>query len=235
MRRVKKGLAAVLSLMLCISVFFVNAQAADKWEIENKLDLEQCSQGGTLLLSVTLKGESASASQKISSVSGVLEYDNSLFTVETADILPAGKDAKDCKFDPAEGKFSFKYDSDLTVKNTEPLLQIRLHTAADASVGKTTVCVTNMQWSSADGKQKAEIEHRIPAHITILEPELIGDVNGDGEVDLADARMVMQHYNGAAVLDSSQQKKADVNGDGKINLTDIKLIMQYYNGEIDEF
>ncbi len=30
MGRVKKGLAAVISLMLCISVFLVNAQAADK-------------------------------------------------------------------------------------------------------------------------------------------------------------------------------------------------------------
>ncbi len=60
-----------------------------------------------------------------------------------------------------------------------------------------------------------------------------GDVNGDGQVDLIDARMVMQHYNGELSLDGGQLKSADANGDGKVNLMDVKLIMQYYNGEID--
>lgn len=238
MSKVKKAVAAAVSLVLCICTMFINVSAANsKWDIENTLDVSECKQGGTLVLSVTLKGSSTAKAQEITSLSGIFEYDTSLFTVEKSDILPAEKDlVKDCSFDAAEGKFVIQYDPKAEIKNESSLLQIRLHVAEDASTGKTTVCVTNMEWSGPDGKDKQEIEHRVPAYITIGESEqaAAGDVNGDGKVDLSDARLVMQHYNGAAVLDSTQQKSADANGDGKINLTDVKLMMQYYNGEIDE-
>lgn len=240
MEAVKKAAAVIFSLMLGISICFTDAYAAEsKWDIENTLNQEECKQGGTLLLSVTLKAGGTAKKQEIASLSGILEYDTSLFTVEKADILPPeGSTMQESSFDAAEGKFTLKYASNITVEDAGQLMQIRLHVAADATDGKTTVCVTNMEWSDADGKNKETIEHRVPARITILKPEpsaAAGDVNGDGKVDLTDARLVMQHYNGVKALESSQEKGADTNGDGKINLTDVKLIMQYYNGEIDEF
>lgn len=236
MGKIKKAAALAVSLALCIGAFFGNAYAAEgKWDIENTLDASECKLGGTLLLSVTLKAGSTAKQQEIASLSGILEYDTSLFTVEKADILPAGEGVKECSFDASEGKFSIQYASDVTVKDTEELLKIKLHVADDATIGKTTVCVTNMEWSSSDKKQKEEIEHRVPAPITIKADAAAGDVNGDGKVDLTDARLIMQHYNGMDSLDSTQQFNADVNGDGKVNLTDVKLVMQYYNGEIDGF
>ncbi len=231
-----RSAAAVLSLMLCISTFFVDLQAAEsKWDIDNTLDVTECMQKEAFMLSVMLKAKGTAKTQEISSLSGVLEYDTSLFTVGKEDILPAAEGAQKCTFNPEDGSFSIEYASDVTVKDAGQLLSIRLHVASDATVGKTTVCVTNMSWSSADGKQKEEIEHRVPARITILKTDEAapGDVNGDGQVDLIDARMVMQHYNGELSLDGGQLKSADANGDGKVNLMDVKLIMQYYNGEID--
>ena len=152
---------------------------------------------------------------------GTLEYDSSLFTVGKTDILPAesGK-AQSCSFDPSTGVFAIQYASDIMVQDGGLMLQIRLHTAADASVGKTTLCVTHMKWNDA-GQQTAEIEHRVPARITIAKAEIPaadGDVNQDGKVNLTDAKLVMQHYNGARTLDSQGKKNADVNGDGKENL-----------------
>lgn len=238
MRKVKKAVTAAVSLVFCICALFINVSAADsKWDIENTLDVSECKQGGTLLLSVTLKGSSTAKAQEITSLSGIFEYDTSLFTVEKSDILPAEKDlVKDCSFDAAEGKFVIQYDPKAEIKNESSLLQIRLHVAEDASTGKTTVCVTNMEWSGPDSKNKQEIEHRVPANITISESEkfVAGDVNGDGNVNLTDARLAMQHYNNIKQLDSAQQKRADVNEDGNVNLTDVKLMMQYYNGEMDE-
>ena len=238
MRKGKKAAAAAAGLVLCICTLFGKAYAAEsQWKIEHTLDKESCMQGDTLLLSVSLKGESKTKTTEMTTLSGILEYDTSLFAVGKDDILPAGKEtAKECSFDASAGKFTIQYDSKVSAKDADKLLQIRLHVAEDSSVGKTTVCVTNMEWSEADGKNKQEIEHRIPAHITIQASKsaAAGDVNGDGKVDLVDARLVMQYYNGADVLDDTQQKNADINGDGKINLIDVKQIMQYYNGEIDE-
>lgn len=240
MKKVKKAAAVFVSLAMVICGFAMDAYAdGTAWDIENTLDVSECRQGDTVTMSVNLKGSGASSAQEIAFMEGTLEYDSSLFTVEKADILPAedGK-AQSCSFDPSTGIFSVQYSSSIAVQDGGQMLQIRLHTAGDASIGKTTLCVTHMKWNDAAGRQAVEIEHRVPARITIAEaetPAVAGDVNQDGKVNLTDAKLVMQHYNGVKTLDSRQKENADVNGDGKVNLTDAKLIMKYYNGEITGF
>lgn len=241
MNRIKKAAAALISLAVAVCGFSINVYAdGAAWDIENTLDVSECRQGDIVTMSVNLKGGGTASVQEIASMEGTLEYDSSLFNVEKADILPTeGGKAQSCSFDSSTGVFVIKYSSDIVLQDGGLMLQIRLHTAADASIGKTTLCVTHMKWTDAAGRQETEIEHRIPARITIAESETldedIGDVNQDGKVNLTDAKLVMQHYNGAKTLNSQQKKNADVNGDGKVNLTDAKLIMQYYNGEIAEF
>lgn len=240
MKKIRKAAAVFAILAVAVCGFALDAYAdGAAWDIENKLDVSECRQGGTITMSVNLKGSGASSAQEIAFMEGTLEYDSSLFTVEKADILPAedGK-AQSYSFDPSTGVFSVQYSSGIEIQDGGQMLQIRLHTAEDASVGKTTLCVTHMKWNGEVGQQEVEIEHRVPARITIAEaetPAMAGDVNQDGKVNLTDAKLVMQHYNGAKTLDSRQKANADVNGDGKVNLTDAKLIMKYYNGEITEF
>lgn len=242
MKRINKVTAALIILAMAVCGFSIDAYAdGAAWDIENTLDVSGCRQGDTITMSVNLKGSGTASAQEITSMEGTLEYDSSLFNVGKADILPAesGK-AKSCSFDPSTGVFAIQYanDSDITVQDGGLMLQIRLHTAADASVGKTTLCVTHMKWNDAAGQQAAEIKHHVPARITIDKAEIpaaAGDVNQDGKVNLTDAKLVMQHYNGARTLDGQGKKNADVNGDGKVNLTDAKLIMKYYNGKITEF
>ena len=70
-----------------------------------------------------------------------------------------------------------------------------------------------------------------------------GDVNGDDKINLIDALMIMQHYNGVRTLSSvegagevgSEMERADVNGSGTVTLVDALLIMKKYNGEIADF
>lgn len=240
MKKIRKTAAVVLGLIVAI-VGYSNTIYADGalWDIENTLDTSECRQGDTITMSVKLKGSGEAASQQIHTIAGTLEYDSSLFTVEKADFLPAesGK-VQTWTFDQASGDFDVKYSSDITVSDGGVMLQIRLHTAADASVGKTTLCVTRIKWNNSVNEQAVEIEHHVPARITIAQAESAaasGDVNGDGKVNLTDVKLVMQHYNGAGTFNSQQKKNADVNGDGKINLTDAKLMMKYYNGEITAF
>ena len=59
---------------------------------------------------------------------------------------------------------------------------------------------------------------------------MLGDVNGDGKIDVLDANAICAHYNGIKTLSEDAQAAADVNGDGKIDIFDANAICAYYNG-----
>ena len=62
--------------------------------------------------------------------------------------------------------------------------------------------------------------------VVFIDPYAIpGDVNGDGQVDTTDARLVLQAAIGKVKLDK-QQTAADINGDGKIDTSDAREILQ---------
>ena len=63
---------------------------------------------------------------------------------------------------------------------------------------------------------------------------LMGDVNGDGQIDTTDAKIIMQYDLGMPNIDIDLLA-ADVNGDGVVDTTDAKLIMQLDVGIITEF
>lgn len=63
----------------------------------------------------------------------------------------------------------------------------------------------------------------------------LGDVSGDGKINLIDAVYAIQYYNGTKTLTASEKTAADVNKDGTVNLTDALMIIQYYNGKITTF
>lgn len=70
--------------------------------------------------------------------------------------------------------------------------------------------------------------------ITPAEPEVtVGDINGDGDITLKDATLLLQHVNKVAALNDSQLTAADINGDGSITLKDATLLLQYVNKLID--
>ncbi len=56
---------------------------------------------------------------------------------------------------------------------------------------------------------------------------LIGDVNQDGRVDIADAVLLNKACAGAVSLDSTAQKNADCNGDDEIGANDAIVLMQF--------
>ena len=63
---------------------------------------------------------------------------------------------------------------------------------------------------------------------------LLGDVNGDGKVDQADAQMILD-YEAKRIDRELSLKTADVSGDGVIDSNDAVLILQYAAGTLKEF
>ena len=59
---------------------------------------------------------------------------------------------------------------------------------------------------------------------------MLGDVNGDGEINVTDIAKVAAHIKGIKALDENGIKAADVNGDGEVNVTDIAKIAAHIKG-----
>jgi hypothetical protein len=77
-----------------------------------------------------------------------------------------------------------------------------------------------------------------PARIVTISESLVyipGDANGDGNINVGDAILVLRSIVGLAQLDANQDSAADVNKDGKVNVSDAILILRYIVGLISEF
>jgi len=60
----------------------------------------------------------------------------------------------------------------------------------------------------------------------------LGDVNGDGQINVLDALMVLQAINDRLNLDAEQFARADLNGNGTLEAVEVLTILQYANGII---
>lgn len=63
----------------------------------------------------------------------------------------------------------------------------------------------------------------------------LGDVNGDGFINVTDSILVLSYVVGNVELSENELDRAEVSGDGAVNNTDSTLIMRYITGLIDEF
>ncbi len=66
-------------------------------------------------------------------------------------------------------------------------------------------------------------------------PFVPGDVDGDGEVTVADVILVLQNIAGLTSFNAQQLQAADVNLDGQINVGDAILMLRYIVGLIPSF
>ena len=64
---------------------------------------------------------------------------------------------------------------------------------------------------------------------------LYGDVDSSGEVDMADAILVLKHIVGQELLESSQLAAADVNNVDNVDVADALLFLEKIVGLIDLF
>lgn len=77
-----------------------------------------------------------------------------------------------------------------------------------------------------------------PSEDVLITPDpdiLPGDVDGNGVVNILDAKLVVSYYNELTDLTDAQLLAADVNHDGIVNLPDANLIAAYYTGNISSF
>ena len=59
---------------------------------------------------------------------------------------------------------------------------------------------------------------------------ILGDINGDGNINVSDIALAASHIKGIRALTPQQQKAADITGDGQINVSDIAAISAHIKG-----
>jgi hypothetical protein len=131
---------------------------------------------------------------------------------------------------------------------TQPFYFIHRESNATSTVSVNGFPVDENQLATLPLSEGDEIivaiisEHGAPIKhykVTILKrttPSLsLGDVNGDGVIDVIDVTLAIQHALGLTRLSDDQMAAADVNNDGLINVLDVNLIMQYTLDLINSF
>ena len=64
---------------------------------------------------------------------------------------------------------------------------------------------------------------------------VLGDVNGDGEIDVTDASKVVGHFFDIVKLTDAAFVSGDVNGDGEIDVSDASMMVNHFLENINIF
>ena len=90
-----------------------------------------------------------------------------------------------------------------------------------AVVGENTVTVSNIYMKETNGAEHNRASTESPWTIEEGEaPGVLGDVNGDGNVDVADAQTVLNF-----IADEDYLASADINGDGTVDVADYQSVL----------
>jgi hypothetical protein len=93
-----------------------------------------------------------------------------------------------------------------------------LHAAAHLGLG------VHEHWDSFESKQYTAIDY---VEINLDEQIIVGDVNGDGQVNFQDIQACLNHVLGF----QDWGEAADVNEDGHVNALDVQTIINIFSGE----
>ena len=125
----------------------------------------------------------------------------------------------------ANGSYRFiatSMDGETIPGTSGTLFTVTLKADALLAAGtKLSGVVKSIEFNTKDNQKL--IFNEVPFFATINNV-IVGDVNGDGEVDLSDAIMVT-YYSLHVVPASFNADAADMNGDGEIDLSDAIIII----------
>ncbi len=106
---------------------------------------------------------------------------------------------------------------------------VRLAKAVDTSLYANSDILENALSADVSGKNISEqeaVDAQTKAILNAIDGlRLIGDVNGEGAVTVADAKLILQYIVEAQELDETAVKAADINGDGIITIADARLVL----------
>lgn len=240
------SLVLVLALTLALGIPALAAEADETAvpEITLSASAEKVPAGKTVTLTLSLTGEL----KDINSFEYYIKYDPAV--VELTESKAAGDltkigtppeaNYKTGEEDTSEavtvsavklegdGKFTM---SEGTIATFEFAVQSDAETGASAGFALEKVAVCDSTFVN----DAVKVQTGEAPEVTVGTAVVLGDVNGDGEIDNLDANLVYRYFNGKVTLTDEQLAAADVNGDGEVDNLDANTIYRYFNGKITAF
>ena len=91
--------------------------------------------------------------------------------------------------------------------------------------------IIEQEGSGVVNKVMVRLHHYYPFYIVPQAPDmLLGDVSGDGTVNILDVVATVNHVLGDNLLDENVQQLADLNSDGIVNVLDLVALINYIIG-----
>ncbi|MBQ8967072.1 leucine-rich repeat protein [Ruminococcus sp.] len=107
-------------------------------------------------------------------------------------------------------------DPEIATINDKGVLSVK-------AMGEVTVSIRNAN-KTASTSVKITINEEGPAAVTL------GDVNGDGDVNVTDVVLTAAHVKSIRALSDEGLKAGDINGDGDVNVTDLAALAAHVKG-----
>ena len=89
--------------------------------------------------------------------------------------------------------------------------------------------------TSVAGYEKLAINKNTKAYLYSDDDVMLGDVTGDGKIDVNDVTAIQLYIAQNQSFTDKQKEAADVNKDGKISVSDVTRVQQYIARSFDEF
>jgi hypothetical protein len=140
--------------------------------------------------------------------------------------------SNDMNYNETTGVYSFavlSIQSKEVKGNDGTIMTLKLNVADEVALGDYAVKIQNAKYSLTDGSEKVSMPETISK--LSIENYVKGDVNGDGDVDIADAVCIVNYVVGKPNT-TFIEAAADANGDGDIDIADAVHIVNYVVGKI---
>lgn len=154
-----------------------------------------------------------------------VNYDESVLTLNS---ITAGSAISGNGTFSTNGNITTWYTVDNTTVTGE-LMQLNFTVKEDAPEGDTevTVALTDGLDSNLSDEDGNPVSVTITAGKITVTRGILGDVNGDGSVAIADVVLLNRSVLGKVTLTDTAKKLGDVNGDGNISIADVVKLNRY--------
>ncbi len=236
--------AVAAALILLVGV----ALAAAVFTVDTSARRTVYAPGDTVNIDVALNLAEGQNAAELGGIQLALTYDSTLFTYAgidpssnvdfianaAGDVPPEGAAVNSflVAHDDGAGTVQLVYvNAALMPKNaSETLFTVNFTVKAGAALGSTGSFTVSSEGAYSTAAQLVTGTGVTDKTFTVTVQEstgLLGDVNGDGNINSTDAMLILQHSVKIISLTPEQQLRADVTRDGNVNSTDAMRVLQY--------